>query len=186
MDVSVHAPAGTSQLKGSEMKALVIVCATCAVIACATLIVSHASVEPTVERPRVGTTRGDVPARRRGAEKITTFQFLMPVVHAPDAPGTTPWIAMRLADVLGHPANSVQEINGNPSCAFWVEEDWFGRLGPPAEGYLIRISLGGAQFLYTSVDQGEKGIDHLARVITRDGDKVLVPEGILTNFPVID
>lgn len=119
------------------------------------------------------------------------FEFLYPVYVDSDAPEFMLKSADDLQTLLGPRTmrtkrmKSMQKRERNLGCVFDVRVASFQSLAPPESGYLIRIAYGGAVFEASDAESAKLAVTHLRRVAVRDGERVLIPRGLLTNLPIV-
>ena len=89
--------------------------------------------------------------------------------------------ANELAQALGA---SVQiEAKANPACCVWLEiTGWTPNPGAP--GYIIVNQPGGSIVSASDEDQLKLAVQRFKNVMQKSGKDVLVPKGLLTNFPL--
>ena len=90
-------------------------------------------------------------------------------------------IANELSQSLG--MASAYKSKTSPGCCLWLEvEPW--SISPAAPGYVIVIQHGGALVSATDVAQLKLAARRLGEIRKTNGDQILLPRGLVTNYPV--
>ncbi len=116
----------------------------------------------------------------KGTEKF--IEWKLPVGFPKSSPAKVGTLATRLAKTLK--CLGTWENERNPGCCIWLDIGTWQRSGEPR--YLIVIQPAGGVILASDTRQLTLAIDKLEEVLRYEGDKVLVPVGLITNYRIID
>lgn len=114
------------------------------------------------------------------SDRVATRPFPMVIYDRDDEELLRPY-AERIAKLIG--TTAVQASDHNPVCCVWIEiTGWTPN--PGSGGYIINHQPGGSLIQASDEDQLRLAIERFEATATRNGDRLEVPMGILTNYIV--
>ena len=116
------------------------------------------------------------------AQEVNYVHWNWPVAFPKTASKEQQQLATELAKAL---ERQTLAQNSSPGCCLWMEVlNW--KPNPGNDGYIVFIQGGGGWIQATNTQQLRLAIDRVkqARLKTQIG--VSLPEGILTNYPVVE
>lgn len=115
-------------------------------------------------------------------QQASYVRWSYPVALSKEAPEELNKLAVDLGESLG---NRVPlRATSNIVCCFWIELDQW-KPNPMEAGYIVTIHPGGAVVRATDLEQMRSAIDAIKRVLKVEHGEVMLPLGVLTNYPVV-
>ncbi len=118
-------------------------------------------------------------------EEPRDTHWVWPVAYPEGSSELIKAAASKLQELLMSSFPEPMAAKKNPGCCFWIDvTNW--KPNPGRDGYVVVIHQGGAQLVATNTEQLDLAVKHIGRVTRVNGGKSYVPEGLLTNYKVID
>jgi len=123
--------------------------------------------------------------RAEGPDETKFARWVMPVAFHEASGEEVENLANELRTALDIQIGTLKS-RMNPGCCIWLEVKPWLVVAPEAQGYVIIIRHGGATVTATNVEQLKLAVRRLRDVCKDEGDKVFLPLGLMTNYPIAE